>query len=212
MGNKLKVVYGGFIKFFLLVLLAMLCLAIVFSVTYYDISRTGVISDSSLTEAVQEGLLFFCVCAFVYIAKKYKADGVLMVAGFLACMLIREWDVVFDKLLFHGGWKFIAVPAAVLACYFALRGGKEKAVADLAYFMQRKSYNVLVLGMTMVLVISRILGMRMIVMLYAGISFNEGLKNFMEEGSELMGYLVIFIATLLYLLEYRQLHKAGPKH
>ena len=207
MESKFKIVCFGFIKFFVLVLMALLSLSIVYSVTYYDISRTGVISDSSLTEALQESLLFISICIYAYIVKRYHARGVILVAGFLTCMLIREWDVVFDDLLFHGAWKYLAVPAAVLSCYLALRSGKDKVIADLACFMQKKAYNVLLLGMTVVLVISRILGMRVLLKLFSSISFNQGLKNFIEEGSELFGYLIIFYATLMFLWEYRQLNK-----
>ena len=207
MESKFKIVCFGFIKFFVLVLMALLSLSIVYSVTYYDISRTGVISDSSLTEALQESLLFISICIYAYIVKRYHAKGVILLAGFLTCMLIREWDVVFDDLLFHGAWKYLAVPAAVLSCYLALRSGKDKVIADLACFMQKKAYNVLLLGMTVVLVISRILGMRVLLKLFSSISFNQGLKNFIEEGSELFGYLIIFYATLMFLWEYRQLNK-----
>lgn len=207
MESKFKIVCFGFLKFFVLVLMALLSLSIVYSVTYYDISRTGVISDSSLTEALQESLLFISICIYAYIVKRYHAKGVILVAGFLTCMLIREWDVVFDDLLFHGAWKYLAIPAAVLSCYLALRSGKDKVIADLACFMQKKAYNVLLLGMTVVLVISRILGMRVLLKLFSSISFNQGLKNFIEEGSELFGYLIIFYATLMFLWEYRQLNK-----
>lgn len=207
MKSKFKIVCFGFIKFFILVLMALLSLSIVYSVTYYDISRTGVISDSSLTEALQESLLFISICIYAYIVKRYHAKGVILVAGFLTCMLIREWDVVFDDLLFHGAWKYLAIPAAVLSCYLTLHSGKDKVIADLACFMQKKAYNVLLLGMTVVLVISRILGMRLLLKLFSSISFNQGLKNFIEEGSELFGYLIIFYATLMFLWEYRQLNK-----
>lgn len=207
MESKFKIVCFGFIKFFILVLMTLLSLSIVYSVTYYDISRTGVISDSSLTEALQESLLFISICIYTYIVKRYHAKGVILVTGFLTCMLIREWDVVFDDLLFHGAWKYLAIPAAILSCYLALRSGKDKVIADLACFMQKKAYNVLLLGMTVVLVISRVLGMRVLLKLFSSISFNHGLKNFIEEGSELFGYLIIFYATLMFLWEYRHLNK-----
>lgn len=207
MNDELKIVYNGFAKFFLLASFSLFFIIIILGVTYYDISRTGVISDSSLTEALQESLLFISICIYAYIVKRYHARGVILVAGFLACMLIREWDVVFDDLLFYGAWKYLAIPAAVLSCYLALRSGKDKVIADLACFMQKKAYNVLLLGMTVVLVISRILGMRILLKLFSSISFNQGLKNFIEEGSELFGYLIIFYATLMFLWDYRQLNK-----
>ena len=38
-------------------------------------------------------------------------------------------------------------------------------------------------------------------------SFLDDLKNFLEEGSELFGYLIIFYASLMFFWEYRQLEK-----
>lgn len=207
MESKFKIVCFGFTKFFILALMALLSLSIIYSVTYCDILHTGLISDRSLTEALQESLLFISICIYAYIVKRYHTKGVILVAGFLTCMLIREWDGVFDVLLFHGAWKYVAIPAAVLSCYLAFRSGKDKVIADLACFMQKKAYNILLLGMIVVLIISRIFGMRILLNLFSSISFNQGLKNFLEEGSELFGYLIIFYATLMFLWEYKKLNK-----
>lgn len=204
--NRLKILYLGFMKFFYFSLVSFICLLIVLCVTYFDIARTGIISDSSSTECLQETLLLLCVCIFIYIAKKYKANGIMLVAGFVLSMLIREWDALFDKMFFHGAWKYIAIPIVLGSCYLAFREGKYKVIDDLIFFMQRKAYNIFLLGLTVVLVISRILGMRMVVTMFAGIHFSEGLKNFHEEGLELFGYLLMFLASCMFLLEYRRLN------
>lgn len=206
MNNKLKIVCSGFIKFFEWALVTLICMLVIIGIAYLDISRSGVISESSFTECLQETLLFICICIFAYIVKKYRQDAVILVVGFLLSMLIREWDGIFDNI-FHGAWKFIALPTAALSCYFAFRSGKEKVIEGLAFFMQMRTYNILLLGLMVVLVVSRILGMRVILLLFAGIDFNEGLKNFMEEAFELLGYLIIFISSILYLREYKLLCK-----
>ncbi len=206
MNNNLKFIYYEFIKFFEWALITLICMLVIIGVAYLDISRTGVISENFFTEYLQKSLLFICVCIFAYISKKYRQYAVILVCGFLMCMLIREWDAVFDKI-FHGAWKFIALPTAALSCYFAFRTGKENLVKELAFFMQMRAYNILLLGLMIVLIISRVLGMRSIILLFAGIDFNEGMKNFMEESFELLGYLIIFISSILYLREYKLLCK-----
>ena len=70
MENNFKIVCSGFIKFFILVLLALLFLSIVYSVTYYDISHTGVISDSSLT-CLEIFSCTFCCIILLYSFEKW---------------------------------------------------------------------------------------------------------------------------------------------
>lgn len=121
-------------------------------------------------------------------------------------MLIREWDGIFDNI-FHGAWKFIAIPAALLCIWLALRNGITRVAKELADFMNTKSYWLLCLGLIIVLVFSRIIGMRSVVQLLSGTHFHESIKNLLEEGLELLGYMIIFTSAVYYLLEKRKSQK-----
>lgn len=79
MNNNLKFIYYGFIKFFEWALITLICMLVIIGVAYLDISRTGVISENSFTEYLQESLLFICVCIFAYISKKYRQYAVILV-------------------------------------------------------------------------------------------------------------------------------------
>lgn len=190
-------------KFLGLALVAVFAVGLMVVLAYIDISAAGRIKDASYTENLQETLLLISSAIFIYLAKKKKARGLLLVAGFFACMWIREWDGVFDDI-FHGAWKYIAIPTAIGFTYFALREGLQKVWDDLAGFMKSKSYDIVVSGLIVVLVVSRLLGNRTIWMLMSGPDFKYVFKTFIEEGVELLGYMVIFAGAVHYYINNRK--------
>ena len=206
MDKNLKFIICSFAKFLLYSFITALCVLVMLGVTYFDISTLGRIPDSSLTEGLQESLLVLTSIIFIYLAARYKQRGLWLVAGLFCCMFIREWDAVFDNI-FHGVWKYIAFPAAGIFIYLALKEGYKKAAVSLADFINNKYYTLTVTGLITVLVVSRIIGMRLILNLIAGDNFQQVLKNFLEEGMELLGYMTIFISAVCYLWDYRKLNK-----
>lgn len=201
--NNRSFVLKKFAQFFGIALVAALAVGLMVFLAYIDISAAGRIKDASYTENLQETLLVFSSIIFIYLAKKKNARGLLLVAGFFACMWIREWDVVFDEL-FHGAWKYFAIPTAIGFTLWALREGPQKAFDDLAEFMSSKSYDIIVAGLIIVLVVSRMLGIKAIWMLMSGPDFKYVFKTFIEEGVELLGYMVIFAGSVRYYLESRK--------
>ena len=201
--NNRDFVLKGFAKFFGLALVAVFAVGLMVALAYIDISAAGRIKDASYTENLQETLLLVSSAIFIYLAKKKKARGLLLVAGFFACMFIREWDAVFDEI-FHGAWKYVAIPTAIGFTYWGLRDGMQKVWDDLAEFMKTRSYDVIVLGLIIVLVVSRLMGNRTIWLLMSGTDFKYVFKSFIEEGLELLGYMVIFAGSVRYYLENRK--------
>ena len=163
-----------------------------------DITRFGRITEISFTEFTQEGLLFISAAIFLFLARRKNSGGLLLVSGFLFCMFIRELDAFFD-LLFHGSWKYFAVATAAGFSYAAWKKGKAETARTLAEFMRTRSYGMLTRGLLVVLFISRLFGMRKLGLFVAGVKFSEGVKNFMEESTELLGYMLIFAAAVHYL-------------
>ena len=201
--NNRSFVLKKFAQFFGIALVAALAVGLMVFLAYIDISAAGRIKDASYTENLQETLLVFSSIIFIYLAKKKNARGLLLVAGFFACMWIREWDAVFDDI-FHGAWKYVAIPTAVGFTYCALKEGLQKVWDDLAEFMGSKSYDIIVAGLIIVLVVSRMLGIKAIWMLMSGPDFKYVFKTFIEEGVELLGYMVIFAGSVRYYLERRK--------
>ena len=201
--NNRSFVLKKFAQFFGVALVAALAVGLMVFFAYIDISAAGRIKDASHTENLQETLLLFSSAIFIYLAKKKNARGLLLVAGFFACMWIREWDAVFDEI-FHGAWKYFAIPTAIGFTFWALREGLQKVFDDLAEFMSSKSYDIIVAGLIIVLVVSRMLGSKAIWMLMSGPDFKYVFKTFIEEGMELLGYMVIFAGSVRYYLERRK--------
>ena len=201
--NNRSFVLKKFAQFFGVALTAALAVGLMVFLAYIDISAAGRIKDASYTENLQETLLVFSSAIFIYLAKKKNARGLLLVAGFFACMWIREWDAVFDDI-FHGAWKYIAIPTAIGFTFWALREGLQKVWDDLAEFMNSKSYDIIVAGLIIVLVVSRLLGNRAVWILMSGPDFKYVFKTFIEEGVELLGYMTVFVGSLHYYINNRK--------
>lgn len=198
MDKDLKFIIRSFLNF---LMRSAYCVAgglIMMLLAKIDITRSGRITEISFTEFTQEGLLFISAAIFLFLAKKKNSGGLLLVSGFLFCMFIRELDALFD-LLFHGAWKYIAVAAAAGFSYAALKKGKAETARTLAEFMRTRSYGMLTRGLLVVLVISRLFGMRELGLFVADVKFSENTKNFMEESTELLGYMLIFAAAVHYV-------------
>lgn len=205
MDNKTKFVLQEFCVFIYYALITLILLLAMFGITHIDMVNSEGISELSLTEILQEIILFACTGIFISIAHKHKKQGIWLVAGFLCCMFIRELDILFD-MIFHGAWKYLAMPCAVFFIFLAFRKGLEPVIDDLAHFMKNKNYPFLFLALILILIVSRVLGSLSLVKL---IVFHDNnlqymIKSFMEESSELVGYFILFISSCCYYYEYRR--------
>lgn len=211
MEDKTKFVLKEFLRFICYALITLVLLLVMFGITHIDIVHSGSIPELSLTEILQEIILFTCTGIFISIARKQKKQGLWLVAGFLCCMFIRELDILFD-MIFHGAWKYLAVPCAVFFIFLAFRKGLTPVIDDLEHFMKKKNYPFLFMALILILIVSRILGSLSLVKLI--VLYNDNLqymiKNFMEESSELIGYFILFISSCCYYYEYRREGKERP--
>lgn len=212
MENNTKFVLKEFLRFIWYALITIVLLLLMFWITHFDMARDEIISELSLTEILQEIIIFACTGIFIFIARKYKKQGLWLVAGFLCCMFIRELDILFD-MIFHGAWKYFALPTAGYFIFLAFRKGITSVIDDLAQFMKKKNYPFLFLGLIFILIVSRILGSLELIKLLAiqDENLQYMVKNFMEESSELVGYLILFISSCCYLYEYYKERNKNPR-
>nr|MBA2817885.1 hypothetical protein [Candidatus Pantoea persica] len=110
-------------------------------------------------------------------------------------MLIRELDFVFD-LVEHGSWVWFAL-ASALVC-LALRAPRA-TLAGLVAFVTDRSWLMTASGLLVLLVFSRLFGMHQLCQHLMLEGYNRVVKNMAEEGTELLGYSLCWLASARYL-------------
>ncbi|MEC6907411.1 hypothetical protein [Photobacterium piscicola] len=194
---------------FLLIILATPIAIINYDVLYLKNN----IPEQSLTEYTQAFLLLCTAVAFAYLGqtnKLYRRTAFL-IAGFFTCLLIRELDLFFDHLIFHGFWVYPALSVAIAALIYANQQ-RERTISALAEVMKNNYFPILCLGLGITLVYSRLFGMGSMWHQILGDNFQRIVKNIAEESSELLGYTLIFYASINYVYFYIKQYKASIKN
>ncbi|WP_409421223.1 hypothetical protein ABHF91_15970 [Pseudaeromonas sp. ZJS20] len=202
--NKLTLarLQAGLLSFFL----TALGLALVAGLVLTDILVLhNDLGERSLTEGAQSAMLGGIVFLFGWCAWHRPAQRgcYLLMAGFFGCLLIRESDAFFDQI-HHGFW---VIPALLLAAasLLAARAHPGTVLAPLAEVMDSRAWSGLVIGMAIVLVFSRLMGMGVLWHALMGEQFVRGVKNIVEEATESLGYFVVFSSSFGYALVHSRL-------
>ncbi len=156
----------------------------------------GAIGEESFTEGAQLVFILFTIITFVRLAQ-LRPDlkhAAILIAGFFGTIFIRELDALFD-LIVHGFWKYPALLIAIAALVYALRDWRQ-TVNQLGEILNAPAMKILVCGVILLLVYSRLFGMGSFwkdVMLdkYVG-----GVKTVAEEATELLAYCIMFYGAL----------------
>lgn len=200
MRSDINIIISKLINFIILAIILTIPIAVIdYDVLYLKDN----VPEHSLTEYTQELLLFICTMVFFYLGltKIIYQRCAFLIAGFFACMLIRELDLFFDQWVFHGFWVY---PAAVIAIMALIYAGQQpkKTLSALAEFMSNSYFPILCLGLGITLVYSRLFGMGDMWQMILGNDYHRIVKNIAEESSELLGYCLMFYATINYVISY----------
>lgn len=213
MKNDLNLAVAAFGRFALYCLLA----ALPVYVLRQDLLGAGnSIGESSLVEFTQSVLLLLSSLCFVVLAW-LRADErrfAVLAAAFFAVMLVRELDALFDVLIVHGAWKFIAAPMALTALAWAAADWRA-TLASLVRFSCSRAGTLMLIGLVIVLCYSRLFGMTSNWTAVLGDGYVRTVKNAVEETSELLGYTFVLGASVHYLADrLRALlrHRSGVQH
>lgn len=154
------------------------------------------LSETSFTEVVQESILFIIVLIHLLRARKDSAmrQCNVLISGFFLAMLIRELDAVFD-LVRHGSWVWFALLVSVVSILYALRNPAQVAQQLIAY-TRSPSYGVMVAGLLTILIFSRLFGMSILWQSILQDGYVRIVKNMVEEGIELFGYILCLGAAV----------------
>lgn len=200
MRNDLTIIGREIVVF----LLAALVLALTIVPVYVDVAwMNDALHETSFTETAQE-LTLAIIAALFFIAARRRADqrgALALVAGFYSCMLIRELDFLFDAIQ-HGSWVWFALAVTAGSLAVALRTPGQ-TVKGLAALVQHRSWPVMASGFLVVLIFSRLFGIHALWQHLMLGDYNRVVKNMAEEGTELLGYSLCWLASVRYLWQTR---------
>lgn len=156
----------------------------------------GNVGEVSVTEMLQQLLLIVTSGSFAYLAREKREvkHAALLISAFFAVLFIREMDFWFDKIV-HGAWVVPALLVAGSAIFYAIKNGK-RTIDQLALILASPHMNLLVTGVMLLLVFSRLFGMGSFWHNVMGDDYVRVVKNIAEEGTELLGYCLIAFASL----------------
>ena len=163
------------------------------------------VTEISVTEIVQESVLAAVVVIHFILAKKYATLRYcnILVGGLFLAMLIRELDAVFD-MISHGSWVWFALASSVLALIYPLARWKITA-GQLQQYTTTPCYGMMLAGLMTILVFSRLLGMGDLWSYILQDGYIRAVKNAVEEGCEMYGYLLCLTASVGYAFQVRRL-------
>ncbi|WP_434763307.1 hypothetical protein [Vibrio fortis] len=156
----------------------------------------GELSELSVTEALEQLLLLVSSLSFMYMAKHHSQvkHAAMLMSAFFAVMLIRELDFWFD-IIAHGAWVYPAILVAGSAIFYAIKNGKQ-TLDQIAYILASPHMNLLITGVMLLLVFSRLFGMGSFWHNIMGDNYIREVKIIAEEGTELLAYCLIGFASV----------------
>lgn len=185
-------------------LFATLFLVAMMSAIYIDVNwMNNAMHETSLTETLQEVMLASIAVMFFWSARhrSIQRGALILIGGFYTCMLIRELDFLFDAME-HGSWVWFALATAAICLALALRSPRG-TLDGLVTFVTARSWLMTASGLLIVLVFSRLFGMHQLWQHLMMDGYNRVVKNIAEEGTELLGYSICWLASARYLWQIR---------
>ncbi|CAD7287653.1 hypothetical protein LMG7974_00533 [Campylobacter majalis] len=192
-----------FLKLLKIFLIYAMLPIIVISCIYIDFKlfKFDHIGELSLTEISQE-ITVFIICAIYFLLAKYSRNFnslSILIFGFFATILVREFDYVFD-MMHHGSWVFAALMVAIICIFFACKSFKI-LVKELDEYIKTQSFYLMLCGIVCVFVFSRVFGSTKFWDEFLLLSDAKMVKNIVQEGIELFGYLLCLMSSFLFKTE-----------
>lgn len=158
--------------------------------------------EFGVTEISQELCLLVVTLFFYRLAFKLPQQRgfLFLVAGLFLSMLIRELDYLFD-LIRHGFWKY---PVAVVVLCSGILAAIYRAsvLPAMAEASRSFPFAYILAGLAVVLFFSRVFGTgslwTAVLDSGVGVAAPALVKNTVQEGLELLGYVLILYGTLLF--------------
>lgn len=150
-------------------------------------------SEGSVVEMAQSLSVLVVVVVMAAIVRRRPdlRGGAWLALGFFIDVFIREQDAFLDEF-HHGFWIWPTLAVAVIAACMAFRCRATLA----AFFVKIRTsrhFNLLALGLSVLLIFSRIFGNKVIWRAVVGNDNYRVAKHVAEEGTELVGYALLVL-------------------
>lgn len=193
--SAIKTIWGAIEDF---IRLSLMTLVVPFTVITDLVIIGNRLGEMSVTEWTQVLFLSIATILFADAARQEpRARGFyVLCAGFFLCAIIRELDLVLDKLVFHGAWVHLAVVAFLATVAVAVRF-RQTVLQPAADFIGTRSFLLIQSGLILVLILSRTLGSGGLLWNMLGYDDTHRLfKTIIQESLELYGYILICCGAL----------------
>lgn len=166
---------------------------------------TGKFGEVSGTEILQELFLFLLGIIFIFVARLDRSIAAIanLISVFFFMAFIREFNNQIDY------WFYLVLPLMLLFAWLAFRD-RKKLVDGFYNLLQIPSVAYLFIGFLVTFIFSRLFGRTKFWEALLEESYTRPAKNAAEEGIELLGYSLFFIAgieILFYVLRKRKEEK-----
>ncbi len=179
----------------------LLALACVFPVAMVMLDVLWVgnnIGEHSFTEYSQSFVLILIIVTFGYITAKHQDQRAFayMAIGLFVAMLIREQNFYFNNIAAHL-WETLVAITFMISLVLSRRSQQPFAETFSAYLASRAG-QIMAIGLILLLFYSRFLGMSLIWKAVLQDAYTNAFKNIVEEGTELLAYVLILYASQVY--------------
>ena len=159
------------------------------------------LSEKSITQYTQSFLILLSTVIFWWGAIRYpfKRGYLTVVSTLFGVMLIREADAMFD-LVWHGFWVVPAICAMIVGGWYTGRNLDTLIDPFLCHFQSRYSTFVYT-GLLILVVFSRLFGTGSFWEPVMGSDYSPSYKSVIQEGVELLGYILIFYGSSMSLMD-----------
>ena len=168
--------------------------------------------ERSIVEILQVVTLLLSICC-AFLAGHQNPDYASLPHFFMGAAtiaVIREFDFALDRYVFDGAWQILAFSVLARTLYRAWRHRlffKE----EVGRFVGRASFGVMASGFFTVFIFSRLLGQQILWQAIMGEGYMRVVKRAVEEGTELLGYVLICVGTMEYLRETLKTFRAHER-
>ncbi|KQC06249.1 MAG: hypothetical protein APR54_07450 [Candidatus Cloacimonas sp. SDB] len=194
--------FNSIIRTVVKILVYAVILLSIFGILSIDANKEGkIFKENSLTEWSQIILILLSSIIFFRSGKIDKSNSSLMklFIGILSILFIREFDSLLDKYVFNGAWQILVYIIVFLLFLFSYKH-RVDLLKSINEFVSNVSFGIIESGMLILLVFSRLFGQKIFWRSVMKEAYLRSVKDVAEESLELLGYCLIFIGSIEFLL------------